>query len=448
MTKTAVLGPLLPALLATLAGGAVGCAAPEPTALQKHSVRSSVEAQDDGSDEAAPPAAADHSALTTSARAAPAPPPVPTGPPPQIAVTFNLDAKQSFGGQVIGRACSDRGANLQNATFLDGTTLRLVSVDYPDKQIAYVDGPALEAMKASLVATGDLVIPVDPKLLPTSAYEFAMIMGGDDRFGSPEACGVSLAPTSAEERDARNFPNADVQIFNGKIGGTGCGTVGYLQAYWDASAKKVVAQATSQLLLAAWDGESGFPPMVDRTPCDINHSPLVLDLGGRGVRIGAPIPDVFDVDGDGVRDGVSWVTSDETPFLVRDADENGVVDGIDELFGNRSRGPTGSRASQNGFEALAQWDSNGDGASGVEDEVWARLRLWFDRNHDGRTDPGELETLEARGVGSIALAYVSVRQELWSEGRPRGAVRQRGGATMGDGRVVGVLDVWFDGATR
>ena len=27
------------------------------------------------------------------------------------------------------------------------------------------------------------------------------------------------------------------------------------------------------------------------------------------------------------------------------------------------------------------------------DEVFASLRLWFDRNHDGRTDPGELATL-------------------------------------------------------
>jgi hypothetical protein len=445
MTKAAA-SPILPVTLASIVFGVVGCAAPEPAPVHQRSVRSSVETAGDGAD------APGEAAPSASAPAAPAPTTTThgatiaaAGPPPEIAITFNLAANQTFGGQIIGRACSDRGAQLQDATFLDGTSLRVISVDYPDKQIAYVDGPALDAMKQSLVATGDLAIPVDPKLLPTSPYEFAMIMGGDERFGSPEACGVSLAPTSADERDARNFPNNDVQIFGGKVGGTGCGTVGYLQAYWDASLGKVVAQATSQLLLAAWDGESGFPAMQDRTPCDVNHSPLVLDLGGRGVRIGAPAPDVFDVDGDGVRDGVSWVTSDDTPFLVRDGDRNGRVDGIDELFGNRSRGPTGSRASQNGFEALAQWDSNGDGAIGVGDEVWAELRLWFDRNHDGRTDPGELETLDARGVQSIALAYVPVRQDLWSEGRPRGAVRQRGGATMADGRILAVLDVWFDG---
>ena len=101
----------------------------------------------------------------------------------------------------------------------------------------------------------------------------------------------------------------------------------------------------------------------------------------------------------------------------------------------------------NGFEALALWDDARDGTpDGVidaKDGVWQSLRLWFDRNHDGRTDPGELETLDARGVRSIALSFVPERETLSASGHVQGAVRQRGGATMTDGRAVNVLDVWF-----
>jgi hypothetical protein len=366
-------------------------------------------------------------------------------PAPEIHVTFNLDAKQTFGGQVIGRACSDRGADLQNATFLDGSSMKLVSVDDSSKVIATVDSADLQTMKASVVATGDLVMRVDPSLLPSAPYEFAMIMGGDDRFGSPAACGVSLRPTSADERDARNFPNDDTMLFGGKFGGTGCGTVGYLQVYYDASKQQVIAQATSQLLLAAWDGDAGFPAMYDKTPCDVNHSPLVIDLGERGVSLSTPIASVFDIDGDGARDAIPWVVSQDTPFLIRDANGNGQVDGVDELFGDRTRDEHGLRSSVNGFEALARWDANRDGAIDEADDVWPTLRLWFDRDHDGRTGAGELEVLSSRGVRALSLAYVPVREELWAGGRPHGAVRQRGGATMSDGRVLGVLDVWFDG---
>jgi len=367
--------------------------------------------------------------------------------PPAVGVSFGAASKLNFNGMGIARVCSDRGAHHQNATFVDGTSLRLVSVDSPDKVIAKVEGAEFQALKTKVLATGEMNIPITNVAdLPTQPYEFAIIMGGDSRFGSPSACKASLKPKAMNERDVEEFPNSNTMMFNTKVAGTGCAIVGFIEAYYDTATAKVVARPSSQLLLAADnEGRAGFPAGNKYPGCDGHDSPLVLDLESRGVSLSAPVSDVFDVDGDGVRDESPWLSSgDTTPFLVRDANGNGVVDGVNEMFGNRTKLPTSFAAPNNGFEALAAFDDRADGVIDSHDKVWSTLRLWFDRNHDGRTDEGELETLESRGVKSIQLDYVPVYEKLVSGGHLQGSIRQRGGATMSDGRVVNVVDVWFE----
>jgi hypothetical protein len=386
---------------------------------------------------------------STSSEANATPPPGPA----ILSVTFAAAAKHNFAGMPIARVCSDRGAHHQEATFIDGTAFRLVSVDSPSKTIAKVDGAAFQQIKAQVMDTGQLDVPITASSdLPRQPQELAIIMEGDDRFGSPAGCGkASLKPASAAERDVEVFPNANVMAFNTKIGGHGCGIVGFVEVYFDQAQQKVIAKPSSQLLLAADDeGRAGFPKGNYYPACDGHDSPLVVDLGNRGITLSPPMANIFDVDGDGSLDDSPWVSSDDTPFLVHDVNGNGIVDGVDEMFGNRTRTASAVTpplrpvfTSQNGFEALAVWDDAQDGVIDAKDKVWSSLRLWFDRNHDGRTDPGELETLEARGVRSIALSFVSVAESLSASGRVQGAVRQRGGATMTDGRVVSVVDVWF-----
>lgn len=60
----------------------------------------------------------------------------------------------------------------------------------------------------------------------------------------------------------------------------------------------------------------------------------------------------------------------------------------------------GSHASD-GFSALRQHDTNGDGAITADDPIFASLRIWRDLNQDGVSQPGELSTLKDHQIVSI-----------------------------------------------
>ncbi len=97
-----------------------------------------------------------------------------------------------------------------------------------------------------------------------------------------------------------------------------------------------------------------------------------------------------------------WPTAD-TPWLARDLDGNGAIDGGHELFGNGTD-VAGHRA-RNGFAALAPLDHNGDGRVDAEDPAFFELVLWADRDGDRRSTPDELTPLADAGVRALPLAY-------------------------------------------
>ena len=65
-----------------------------------------------------------------------------------------------------------------------------------------------------------------------------------------------------------------------------------------------------------------------------NIDPVILDLDGDGVELisADAITIFFDMEGDGRRERTGWISRDDG-FLALDANRNGRVDGIDELFG-------------------------------------------------------------------------------------------------------------------
>ena len=72
---------------------------------------------------------------------------------------------------------------------------------------------------------------------------------------------------------------------------------------------------------------------------------------------------------------------------------NGQIDNGTELFGNNSVLSSGEKAA-NGFEALADLDSNGDNIFNNQDEAWNQVKVWQDHNTNSIVDEGELLTLE------------------------------------------------------
>ena len=103
----------------------------------------------------------------------------------------------------------------------------------------------------------------------------------------------------------------------------------------------------------------------------------------------------FDLRGYGPQERWPWVKP-SLGFLVWDPERTGQITSARQLFG----GYTFEIFRRNGDDALAALDDNGDGhLTGAELEG---IRVWFDRNGDGRSQPSEVVSLSDLGIVSIA----------------------------------------------
>jgi Ca2+-binding RTX toxin-like protein len=170
-------------------------------------------------------------------------------------------------------------------------------------------------------------------------------------------------------------------------------------------------------------------------------TPLTLDLNDDGVKTMSVLwQTFFDHDGDGFAEMTGWVDPNDG-LLVRDLNENGQIDDGAELFGNNTILANGNKAS-NGFEALAELDSNGDGIIDANDDEWDTLKIWQDGNSDGVVDEGELMTLGAAGVQSLNTGYEN-HDPTASQDEYSNQHRQTGSYTKTDGTTAGMDDVWY-----
>jgi hypothetical protein len=142
--------------------------------------------------------------------------------------------------------------------------------------------------------------------------------------------------------------------------------------------------------------------------CYCGDTPIIIDLQGKGIRLSSPAEGVFfDLRANGTPRRYSWPESNtENAFLALDRNHNGLIDNGAELFGNVTSQPKGLK--RNGFIALAEYDKpenggNADGQIDAHDAIYSGLLLWIDQNRNGRSEPEELSTLDARGVTSISL---------------------------------------------
>ncbi|BBT17511.1 hypothetical protein WP8S17C03_35600 [Metapseudomonas otitidis] len=132
------------------------------------------------------------------------------------------------------------------------------------------------------------------------------------------------------------------------------------------------------------------------------RDPLSLDLDGDGIEtVGANAGITFDFDGDGLKTGTGWVKGDDG-FLVLDRNGNGQIDNGGELFGVDTVKANGQKATD-GFDALKDFDSNGDGVFDAQDTQFANVKIWQDTNQDGIAQNGELKTLAGHNIVAINL---------------------------------------------
>lgn len=137
-------------------------------------------------------------------------------------------------------------------------------------------------------------------------------------------------------------------------------------------------------------------------------SPLVLDFSGKEsieTHSLANSDTHFDLNADGVAEQVGWVNGKNAAFLTLDLNNNGQVDNGSELFGEATVRKNKQRVAKDGFDALAQHDSNEDGRIDAADPVFKKLSLWFDRNQNGKSEKGEIISISRRKITWISLAY-------------------------------------------
>lgn len=175
--------------------------------------------------------------------------------------------------------------------------------------------------------------------------------------------------------------------------------------------------------------------------CECMPSPILVDIAGDGLRLSAAADGVrFDVDADGTPELRAWtLPGSDDAWLSLDRNGNGTIDGGAELFGDRTAQrvpPEGIE--MNGFLALAEFDrpangGNDDGWIGPRDQIFSRLRLWQDVNHNGISEPTELQTLPSLGVLRFDLDYKMSRRvdQYGNEFRYRAKVKDARDAQVG-----------------
>lgn len=131
--------------------------------------------------------------------------------------------------------------------------------------------------------------------------------------------------------------------------------------------------------------------------------PLILDLNSNGMTsISLSESNTyFDYGADGLKEHTAWIEKGDA-LLVRDINNDGIINDGSELFGDHTKLADGSLASD-GYAALAGYDTNNDGVIDKNDTDFAQLKLWQDTNLNGKTDAGELVDLSVAGITSLSL---------------------------------------------
>jgi Ca2+-binding RTX toxin-like protein len=290
--------------------------------------------------------------------------------------------------------------------------------------------PVLDRMRERLNQINDADVPYNPVLQNSNAFVNDLLEAGGITPALPT--GVDGDPIWAPAYD-KNLPSEP---------GSGNYYTDLLKDYLKHvynNAIDVSAGAINDLI----DSVSDFiddPGWIDDIIDDFtdaianqfirNIDPIILDLDGDGIEFvsSTDITIFFDMDGDGRRERTGWITADDG-FLALDANRNGKVDNIDELFG---------RDGQSGFAELLVLDTNGDRVLDSRDAQWSQLQIWRDLNQNGVGDAGELSSIASYRIASIDLNFTVVNAVASGN-----LIHEQSTYRLTDGTIRTVVDGWL-----
>ncbi|MBR6995407.1 MAG: calcium-binding protein [Ruminococcus sp.] len=168
----------------------------------------------------------------------------------------------------------------------------------------------------------------------------------------------------------------------------------------------------------------------------MRYDPLIIDVDGDGFTIESKENGAnFDLDGNNYAEKINWTKKDG--YLCLDLNKNGKIDSGRELFGDSTFIGENGELAKNGFEALAQYDENGDGVIDSGDEIFSNLRVWVDADGNGASE-GELRTLEELGITAINLNYTTGTDEATGEAH----IADIANVVYADGTMNQIGELW------
>ena len=166
-------------------------------------------------------------------------------------------------------------------------------------------------------------------------------------------------------------------------------------------------------------------------------TPIVLDLNDDGIKTLSVSAGVkFDMLADGTSIQTGWV-GPQDGLLVSDRNQDGLISDGTELFGSSTALSNGTKA-LDGYQALAEFDTNKDGVVDQQDTDFNKLSVWMDSNSDGVTGSGELKSLTELGITKLSVKAESVR-----ESNAGNLVGLTSTYQTVDGKEHASADVWF-----
>jgi hypothetical protein len=156
-------------------------------------------------------------------------------------------------------------------------------------------------------------------------------------------------------------------------------------------------------------------------------TPIVLstrEWDGLDELVFSNVSVMFDLDGTGSGNRWTWVKP-ETGLLVWDPRATGVITSGRQLIGSASWW----LLFENGYRALDALDDNRDGE--LSGDELKGLAVWFDRNSNGVSDPGEVIPVEQLGIVAIKTSATGLDGD---------SPCNREGLRMADGRVLPTYD--------
>ncbi|WP_018713893.1 calcium-binding protein, partial [Campylobacter ureolyticus] len=184
--------------------------------------------------------------------------------------------------------------------------------------------------------------------------------------------------------------------------------------------------ALKDIISSSWKKDNDFTP------------PLVLDLNSNNttsINLNNSYA-YFDYDNDGVREKTAWIEKGDA-LLAVDLNNNGLIDNGSEIFGNYFKLQNGKFA-KDGYEALAEFDSNKDGKIDKHDDHFSDLLVWKDSNQNGISEDGELVSLKSLGITEIKLPKNKNKSVL-----ENGNVISNSSTFIQNGKEKTMNDVWF-----